>query len=521
VPKLNADLISLVLPELPAIIIILVIEHIAIAKSFGRSFSYTIIPSQEIIAQGVANLFGPFVGGYTCTGSFGASAVLSKAGVRTPLAGLFSAMILVLALYALTTVFYYIPMAALAGLIIHAVSNLITSPEALYRYWLLSPFELLTWIAGVIIALFTSLETSIYVTISLSLALLLVRLARARGRFLGRVRVYRLEEDTAREEMQTDSGLGTSRPPAPGSLTTHDAFLSIDRDDASNPSVVVGSPYPGVFVYRFREGLNYINQGHHGDYLRSYITTHTRRTKDNNGILPSDRLWSDAGTHRAAKDGASHNHNDVELPILRAVVLDFAAVNNIDITSVQGLLDLRNILDAHSSPAVVEWHFANVQNRWTRRALAVAGFGFPAADPSGSLSNWVPVYAVASSLAGATMEDVRAGQQRRRTAREGDCEGNRGESVAGGAVLVDVKGKENHRAEERGGAREVSGVTPEEEMKEVDVLRPLHGVDRPFFHIDLIEAVDAAVRDAVRMGERQIAVRATRPQTEGGIQHRK
>lgn len=97
--------------------ILLIVEHIAIAKSFGRTFSYTVNPSQEMLAQGLANFLGPFVGGYACTGSFGASAVLSKAGVRTPFAGLFSAMILILALYALTGVFYFIPQAALAALI--------------------------------------------------------------------------------------------------------------------------------------------------------------------------------------------------------------------------------------------------------------------------------------------------------------------------------------------------------------------------------------------------------------------
>lgn len=108
-------------PSNHIILIILVIEHIAITKNFGKEYRYHVVPSQEIIAQGTANLLGPFPGGYARTGSFGASAVLSKAGVRTPLTGLFSALILLLALYAIIAVFYYIPRTALAGLIIHAV----------------------------------------------------------------------------------------------------------------------------------------------------------------------------------------------------------------------------------------------------------------------------------------------------------------------------------------------------------------------------------------------------------------
>ena len=270
---------GLILPELPAIAIILIIEHIAIAKSFGRIFNYTINPSQEVLAQGMANLFGPFVGGYVCTGSFGASAVLSKAGVRTPLAGLVSAMVLVLALYALTAVFYYIPRAALAGLIIHATSNLMTPPKNLYRYWQLSPFELIIWIVGVVLALFLSLETSIYVTIGLSFALLLLRNARSKGRFLGRLRVHRLAPGT------TDKMVEDSRSSGPKEVDmARDVFLPLDRKDCSNPNVGVESPYPGVFIYRFSEGFNYVNQAHHIDQILSFILENTRPTRADDGL---------------------------------------------------------------------------------------------------------------------------------------------------------------------------------------------------------------------------------------------
>jgi sodium-independent sulfate anion transporter 11 len=93
------------------------------------------------MAQATANMLGPFLGEYSCTGSSGASAVLSKAAVRTPLAGPFSALIQLLILYTLTGVFYHIPRAALAGLIIHAVLNLVASPTTVIRYWQLSPYE--------------------------------------------------------------------------------------------------------------------------------------------------------------------------------------------------------------------------------------------------------------------------------------------------------------------------------------------------------------------------------------------
>ncbi|OCK73292.1 sulfate permease [Lepidopterella palustris CBS 459.81] len=469
VPKISTELFGLVAPSLPAIIIILIIEHIAIAKSFGRKFGYTVIPSQEILAQGAANMLGTFLGGYTCTGSFGASAVLTKAGVRTPLAGLFSAMILVLALYALTAVFYYIPMAALAGLIIHAVANLMTPPSALYKYWRLAPFELLIWVVGVTVALFVSLETSIYATIALSFALLLVRMARSQGGFLGQVKIHRVVHRTDKDETNSQSsGSGINEKERE---KEREVYLPLEKKENPNPRIDVVAPYPGIFIYRFNEAFNYVNKAQHLDHLLSYVTAHTRRTRSDDGVPLKDRLWSDP----IPPPPNSPSSTPSSLPLLRAIVLDCSTINNLDITSIQGLIDVRNTLDRYAAPAIVEWHFAGLQNRWARRALAVAGFGYPVVEGSDLPGNWCPAYSVASSLAGATEEDRRVTRARERKA----------------------KGQDEERRWE--GMEKSDGDGDVNEKKRV--MEPVHGVDRPFFHIDLVDAVDTAIRDAMKRDE--------------------
>ncbi|CAO2655048.1 Nn.00g117810.m01.CDS01 [Neocucurbitaria sp. VM-36] len=475
VPPMNGELFGLVAPELPAIIIILIVEHIAIAKSFGRIFNYTIVPSQEMIAQGAANILSPFVGGYVCTGSFGASAVLSKAAVRTPLAGLFSALVLVLALYALTSVFFYIPNAALAGLIIHSTINLVTRPKALYKYWQLSPFELFIWVCGVVIAFFTDLEIAIYVTVGLSFAMLLFRMAKSPGKFRGSVGVKRIlrshgvqEPTTSCSSSSMTMAANTQNIAAAHSPQIRQVYLPYDTTDARNHSIKVEPAYPGVFIYRFSESFNYINQAYHIDYLTSYIMENTRRTRVDDGIRPSDRLWCDTPPSAQLYEEKS------ALPMLRAVVLDFSTVNIIDITSVQGLVDLRNTLDRYAEPALVEWHFAGVQNRWTRRALVFAGFGFPAADSVNEIGHWCPAYTVATSLAGATEEEQR--------------------DLA--VMQMEIRGKDEE------GRSEYKEPTQDRAKSDKVHLQPIYGVDRPFFHIDLHDAVDAAVRDAKRQDER-------------------
>jgi solute carrier family 26 (sodium-independent sulfate anion transporter), member 11 len=178
-------------------------------------------------------------------------------------------------------------------------------------------------------------------------------------------------------------------------------------------------------------------------------------------------------------------------------VLDCSAVNNVDITSVQGLVDLRSALDRYAAPAVVEWRFAGLQSRWARRALAIAGFGFPAADDADQLGSWRPVWTVATGLAGATDEEPR------------DCKDPWVTDEENGAAVEavnDAGGKSNYtsvgregKARREGGVATVAASRPSSSA--VGDLEPLYAVDRPFFHVDLLDAVEAAVRDAMKKDE--------------------
>ncbi|XP_059720557.1 sodium-independent sulfate anion transporter isoform X4 [Haemorhous mexicanus] len=82
---------------------------------------YRIDPNQELLALGVANVLGSFVSSYPITGSFGRTAVNAQSGVCTPAGGLVTGALVLLSLAYLTSVFCYIPKAALAALIISAV----------------------------------------------------------------------------------------------------------------------------------------------------------------------------------------------------------------------------------------------------------------------------------------------------------------------------------------------------------------------------------------------------------------
>lgn len=437
---MNNELLSAIAPDLPVTIIVLILEHIAISKSFGRINNYVINPSQELVAVGFTNLLGPFLGAYPATGSFSRTAIKSKAGVRTPLAGIFTAIIVLLALYALTAVFFYIPSSSLAAIIIHAVGDLITPPNVVYQFWETSPLEVVIFFAGVLLTVFTNIENGIYLTICASLALMLWRHLKSHGAFLGKVQIYRATTDTIGRS-------GEAYGPG-GEKIAREAYLPINHHDGSNPAIEFDSPYPGVFIYRFSEGFTYLNQQHYLDALVAHVQATARPTKLDRYAKIGDRPWNDPGPRRG-------EHIDLEdnRPILRAIILDFSSVNHVDITSIQGLVDVRNQLDRYAAPEIVEWHFASINNRWTKRALTAAGFGYISTDRVRARSHWTPVYSFAAVGDAAPSRDPRA-----------DLESGDG---------IERVNEQNAFFPSK-----VSAV---------------HGQNRPFFHIDVQAAVESAI----------------------------
>ncbi|OCK77116.1 sulfate permease [Lepidopterella palustris CBS 459.81] len=494
VPHITKDIIKSFASELPSVVIVMLIEHISISKSFGRVNNYTIDPSQELVAIGVTNLLGPFLGAYPATGSFSRTAIKSKAGVRTPLAGVITAIVVLLAIYALPAMFFYIPNAALAGVIIHAVGDLITPPNTVYQFWRISPLEVPIFFAGVIVTVFSSIENGIYTTICVSAALFLFRAFKARGRFLGKVKVHSVvgdhlldRDDTKEGDNNTKTSLNS--PPAEPEDSVRSIFLPIDHRDGSNPQIELEAPYPGIFIYRFSEGFNYPNANHYLDQLVAEIFKQTRRTNPATYGKLGDRPWNNPGPRRGKEvDPLDHR------PTLKAIILDFSSVNNVDITSVQNLIDVRNQLDRYAAPGTVDWHFACVNNRWTKRALAAAGFGYytPEADLDSGLHRWKPIFSVAeiggsSSAAAAAEERYNRKASRSARAREESAS----EDIEEGDLTP--KAEDTESLDKQLGNTKAYGTISKPQKVAV-----VQGLNRPLFHIDITAALDSALANVQR-----------------------
>ncbi|MCS3663751.1 SulP family sulfate permease [Salinibacter ruber] len=133
-PPLGLENVWTLTPSALAIGLVGFMESIAVAKVYAGRHRYDIDANQELIGLGLANIAGAFFSAYPTTGGFSRTAVNDEAGARTTLAGLVAAGVIALTLLLLTPLFYYLPNAVLAAIIMVAVSGLIEWKEALHLW---------------------------------------------------------------------------------------------------------------------------------------------------------------------------------------------------------------------------------------------------------------------------------------------------------------------------------------------------------------------------------------------------
>ena len=184
IPLLEWQDIQKLLPTAFALALIAFMEAISVAKAIhAKHRNYELDANQELIALGGANLIGSFFQCYPTTGGFSRTAVNHQAGAKTNLAAIISAIIVGITLLFLTPLFYHLPQAVLAAIIMVAVLALIDVkyPVALWKnqkdeFWLLLITFLITLTIGIqqgiLIGLVFSLAIMIYRTMHPHVAIL-------------------------------------------------------------------------------------------------------------------------------------------------------------------------------------------------------------------------------------------------------------------------------------------------------------------------------------------------------------
>ncbi|AUJ25382.1 MULTISPECIES: SulP family inorganic anion transporter [Virgibacillus] len=167
-PTFTMDSIVALLPIAFTITFVGFMESIAMAKAIAAKEKYKVNANQELIGLGLANVGGSFFSAYPVTGGFSRSAVNYQAGARTPLASIITAVLIMLTLLFFTDLFYYLPKAVLAAIIMVAVYSLIDFHEA-KKLFKLNNADGWTWILTFLATLVLGIQTGILIGIVFSL----------------------------------------------------------------------------------------------------------------------------------------------------------------------------------------------------------------------------------------------------------------------------------------------------------------------------------------------------------------
>lgn len=144
------------------------IEAIAIAKAIASKADYRINANRELVGIGLANITAAFFRGHPVSSSFSRSAMNYEAGGSSIVASLITALIISLTLLFFSQLFYHLPLAVLAALIISTVYRLIDFSE-LRRLFSIKRRDGWTWLITFASTLLLGVQEGILIGIIISL----------------------------------------------------------------------------------------------------------------------------------------------------------------------------------------------------------------------------------------------------------------------------------------------------------------------------------------------------------------
>ena len=176
----------LLVPIALAIALVGFMESIAVAKVYASRNRYDLDADQELKALGLANIAGAFAQAFPVTGGFSRTAVNAQSGARSQLSSLVSVVVIIVTLLFLTPLFYHLPKAILAAIIVVAVAGLVDVAGA-RELWRVDRRDFALMLATFVVTLVFGIEEGILAGAALSVAVVLHQIAQPHIAVLGRI----------------------------------------------------------------------------------------------------------------------------------------------------------------------------------------------------------------------------------------------------------------------------------------------------------------------------------------------
>jgi SulP family sulfate permease len=175
-PHFRTDLIHGLLGPAFTVAMLGAIESLMSAVVSDRMSNDRHNPNVELIGQGVANIFSPMFGGLPATGAIARTATNIRSGAQSPIAGIIHALTLLCILLFAAPLVSYVPMAALAGILMIVAYNMGEWRE-IPQLLKLTKTDISIWLVTFALTVFADLTVAVEAGMILAALLFISRVA--------------------------------------------------------------------------------------------------------------------------------------------------------------------------------------------------------------------------------------------------------------------------------------------------------------------------------------------------------
>jgi SulP family sulfate permease len=138
-------------------------------------------PDSELLAQGLGNVVAPFFGGIAATGALARTAANVRSGARSPLSAVFHALFVLGAVLLLAPILGYLPMAALAAMLVMVAWNMSERKHFVRMLRIAPRSDVLVLLSCFFLTVFFDMVISVTAGIVLAALLFMKRMAEVSG----------------------------------------------------------------------------------------------------------------------------------------------------------------------------------------------------------------------------------------------------------------------------------------------------------------------------------------------------
>lgn len=179
-----------------SIAVLNMLESLLCGASAGHATGVKLNNDQELFSQGVGNLVLPLFGGIPATAALARTSVAVRSGAQTRLTGIFHALGLLIMMFVLAPVIRYVPLAALAGVLMVTAWRMNEWHAIKYIFGHRFKGAIAKFVVTMICTIVFDLTVAIVVGVGLGLILMVARLSRLQINY-ERVDMSRLKNDDA------------------------------------------------------------------------------------------------------------------------------------------------------------------------------------------------------------------------------------------------------------------------------------------------------------------------------------